>query len=123
VLLDFWNIGCRPCHYEFPRIKRLRDLYRDRNFVVIGVHDNSADVESIRSHIAKEKIDFLIAVDHPDGRTLRAYERFVAFGFPCYVLIDPNGVVLKTSADPGEPRIRPNMFEIVREHVLKSEAN
>jgi thiol-disulfide isomerase/thioredoxin len=122
VLLDFWNTGCGPCHYDFPTIKRLGDLYRDRNFVVIGVHDNSADLQSVRAHVASQKIDFLIAVDQPDGRTLRAYERFVSFGFPTYVLIDPNGLVLKTTADPGEPRIRPQMFEIVRQNVLRGDA-
>ncbi len=55
VLLDFWFIGCGPCHGDFPSVKLVHELYKDKGVVVIGVHNNSNTPEAVRKHVAKIK--------------------------------------------------------------------
>ncbi|MDQ3331597.1 MAG: carboxypeptidase regulatory-like domain-containing protein, partial [Planctomycetota bacterium] len=62
VLLDFWFIGCGPCHGDLPSVKLLHELYHDHGVEVIAVHDNSAIADAVREHAAKEKMAFPIVV-------------------------------------------------------------
>ena len=95
VLLDFWFIGCGPCHAEFPVVKMLYELYHDKGLVVIGVHTNNDPPEKVRKHVEEIGLPFPIAVDHPDGRTVSKFQSHkLVGGFPSYVLIDPDGNVL-----------------------------
>jgi thiol-disulfide isomerase/thioredoxin len=117
VLLDFWTTWCGPCHRDFPLVQLARRFYGDRGLVVIGVHNNSVPVELIRAHAAKQRLDFPIAVDTADGRTVSAFNVSM---FPTYVLIDPAGKVVQTSRDRGRPDLRLQMLEILRRDLLSA---
>ena len=95
VLLDFWFVGCGPCHADFPSVKLIHKLYKDKGVLVIGVHNNSSTPEAVREHIVKIGLPFAVAVDHPDGRTIAQFEKHgVPSGYPDYILISPEGKVL-----------------------------
>ena len=115
VLLDFWTTWCGPCHRDFPQVQLARRLYADRGLVVIGVHNNSVPLELIRAHAAKQHLDFPIAVDTADGKTVAAFNVSM---FPTYVLIDPGGKVVQTSRDRVRPDLRLQMLEILRRDLL-----
>ena len=117
VLLDFWTTWCGPCHSDFPSVNLLREAYPEE-VVVIGVHDNSVPVESIRQHVEKEKLTFPIVVDHPDGRILSAYEAHGLSGYPSYALIGPDGTVLDEDDTTPGPTLRMYKIEIIRELLL-----
>ena len=38
VLIDFWTYGCYNCVNTLPHVTRLYDTYKDKGFVVVGVH-------------------------------------------------------------------------------------
>ncbi len=123
VLLDFWFVGCGPCHGDFPSVKLVHELYKDKGVVVIGVHNNSSLPEAVRKHVAEIGLPFPVAVDHPDGRTIARFEKHgVPSGYPDYVLISPEGKVLLDDRTIPHPTLRSYKLEIIRKLLLESQA-
>jgi thiol-disulfide isomerase/thioredoxin len=118
VLLQFWTTWCGPCHADMPSLRLLDQLYRDKGLVVIGIHDNSMPLEAVEADVSKEKLSYPIVVDHPDGRILAAYRKHGISGFPSYVLIGPDGTVLKDDETVACPTLRSFKIEIVRELLM-----
>ena len=113
VLLDFWAVWCGPCHADFPEVKLLNEMYKDRGLVVIGVHDNSVDADSVRQHAKEQGLTFPIVVDRRDGTTVDAYGKIGAVvGFPNYVLIGPDGKIVEDN------RMSFYKFEYIRKHLF-----
>jgi thiol-disulfide isomerase/thioredoxin len=113
VLLDFWTVWCGPCHVDFPDVKLLHETYKDHGLVVIGVHDNSVDAESVREHAKQQGLTFPIVVDERDGRTVAEYKRIGAVsGYPNYVLIGPDGKIVQTN------EISDFKFEYARKYLF-----
>jgi thiol-disulfide isomerase/thioredoxin len=123
VLLDFWFTGCGPCHGDFPSVKLVHELYKDKGVQVIGIHNNSSPPEAVRKHVAEIGLPFAVAVDHTDGRTVARFEEHgIPDGYPDYVLISPEGKVLLDDRTIPHPSMRAYKVEIVRKFVLESEA-
>jgi thiol-disulfide isomerase/thioredoxin len=113
VLLDFWTVWCGPCHADFPDVKLLSETYKDRGLVVIGVHDNSVDADSVGQHARQQGLTFPIVVDRRDGAILDAYKKIGAVsGFPSYVLIGPDGKIVETDL------LAMYKFEYIRKHLF-----
>src|SRR5262249_14484743 len=113
VLLDFWAVWCGPCHADFPDVKLLNQTYKDRGLVVIGVHDNSVDADSVKQHAKEQGLTFPIVVDRRDGAILDAYKKIGAVsGFPSYVLIGPDGKIVQADF------LSMYKFEYIRKHLF-----
>jgi thiol-disulfide isomerase/thioredoxin len=119
VLLDFWFIGCGPCHADFPSVKLVHELFASRGVVVVGVHDNSSPPDRVREHAAHEGLTFPIVVDHPDGRILEAYRKLGVRGFPSYILIDPEGKIVANDSAIPAPTLRNYKVEVIRQMLLE----
>lgn len=121
VLLDFWFVGCGPCHGDFPSVKLVHELYKDKGVVVIGVHNNSSPPEVVKEHVAKIGLPFPVAVDHPDGRTVSRFEKHgIPDGYPDYVLISPEGKVLLDDRTIASPALVAFKLELIRRFLLES---
>jgi thiol-disulfide isomerase/thioredoxin len=123
VLLDFWFVGCGPCHGDFPSVKLVHELYKSKGVVVIGVHNNFNTPEAVREHVAKIGLPFPVAVDHPDGRTVARFEPHgIPESYPDYVLISPEGKVLLDDRTIPHPSLRRYKLEIIRKFLLEQQA-
>jgi peroxiredoxin len=120
VLLDFWFIGCGPCHYDFPSVKLVHERFEKLGVTVIGVHNNSASPEAVREHCDHLGIKFPIVVDQPDGRIWDAYEKLGVRGAPSYLLLGPDGTIVENDHAGGmeDLSLRGYKLELVRQHVL-----
>jgi thiol-disulfide isomerase/thioredoxin len=123
VLLDFWFVGCGPCHGDFPSVQLVHQLYQDQGVVVIGVHNNFNTPEAVREHVAKIGLPFPVAVDYPDGRTIARFEPHgIPASYPDYVLISPEGNVLLDDRTIPHPSLRRYKLEIIRKFLLEQKA-
>jgi len=86
VLLDFWELWCRPCIQSLPKIKGIAQSYKPFGLVTIGIA--SDDIEKAKQYIVTKEIDFTQAMGNDKLKST-----FKVNSFPRYVLIDRKGVI------------------------------
>ncbi|MFN2493149.1 MAG: redoxin domain-containing protein [Pyrinomonadaceae bacterium] len=91
VLVEFWTFGCYNCRNTLPFIKRWDDRYREKGFVVIGVHspefDEERKVENLRGEVASLGILYPVVTDN-DYQTWAAYK---VQAWPTTFILDKQG--------------------------------
>lgn len=93
VLVDFWTYSCINCVRTLPDLKRWYDLYKDKGFVIVGVHTPEFAFEkktkNVEDAIQRFGLTYPIAQDN-DYQTWQAYHNAY---WPADYLIDQNGVI------------------------------
>ena len=76
VLVDFWTFECYNCLNALPHVKELYAKYKDRGFVVVGVHTpefaRERVPENVRSEVRKLGIAYPVVIDN-DNRIWNAF--------------------------------------------------
>lgn len=93
VLIDFWTYSCINCIRTLPYLKRWYEAYKDKDFVIIGVHtpefEFEKDLKNVEEAVKRFGILYPVALDSQ-------YKTWNAFNnsyWPAHYLIDRNGVV------------------------------
>lgn len=88
VLLDFWFIGCRPCHKGFPFLSDLRKTFADSLLEIRALNpiDDAVYIKRFKEHF---RWNFNM---HKDSSALSEY--FNVRMYPTAVLLDRQGRVL-----------------------------
>ena len=77
VLVDFWTFGCYNCLNALPHVKALYAKYRDRGFVVVGVHTPEFAREKVAASVRREVgslgITYPVVMDN-DSRIWRSFQ-------------------------------------------------
>lgn len=99
VLLDFWGHWCSPCIKAMPQLKNLQSLY-PRQLAVVGIGMEAADdkqlwLAAIRKHHANWTQ--LSELKGDKG----VIEQYNIKGFPTYLLLDKQGIVVERGTDLG----------------------
>jgi cytochrome c biogenesis protein CcdA/thiol-disulfide isomerase/thioredoxin len=102
VLVDFWTYTCINCIRTLPHVTAWYDKYKDKGFVVIGVHTPEFQFEheagNVLDAIKMYNIHYPVAQDN-DYSTWNNYNNEY---WPAEYLIDANGVVRRTHFGEGE---------------------
>jgi len=93
VMVEFWTFGCYNCRNVEPYVKAWHKKYRDRGFVLIGVHspefNYEREIEKVQHYLRDHEIDYPVPIDN-DFSTWNLYgNRY----WPAMYLIDKSGVV------------------------------
>ncbi len=94
VLIDFWTYSCINCVRTLPYVTGWYEKYKDKGFVVVGVHTPEfafeKDTGNVQTALKRHNINYPVAQDNDFG-TWQAYNnRF----WPAHYLIDQNGQIV-----------------------------
>lgn len=102
VLVDFWTYTCINCIRTLPYVTNWYDKYKDKGFVVVGVHTPEFEFEkttsNVLSAISRFKINYPVAQDN-NFATWNAYSNQY---WPAEYLIDAKGNVRRVHFGEGE---------------------
>ena len=102
VLVDFWTYGCYNCVNTLPQVTRLYDTYKDKGFIVAGVHTPEFPFEkstdNVRAAIKRYGIRYPVAQDN-EYATWNAYHNQY---WPAQYIVDQNGKIVFEHAGEGQ---------------------
>jgi len=101
VMVEFWTFGCYNCRNVEPHVRDWHKKYRDRGFVVIGVHSPEfsyeKDVEKVKRYLRDHEIDYAVPIDND----FVTWNRFGNRYWPAMYLIDKKGVIRSVQIGEG----------------------
>ncbi len=101
VLVDFWDIYCKACIQEFPRVKQLYDEYHPLGLEVVGVSLDE-DLELLKKVLGHHKLPWTTLQDSTlvkaDGWLSPLREEFNINAVPVMILIGRDGKVISINA-------------------------
>ena len=101
VLVDFWTYGCINCVHTLPHVVDLYEKYKDRGFVVIGVHAPEFAYEKSTANVAaaikRHGIRYPVAQDN-NFATWNAYGNQY---WPAQYIVDQHGRIVYQHAGEG----------------------
>lgn len=89
VLLDFWEVWCGPCIASMPMIQRLFDTYKDRGLQVLGILNDTKQLEPSRLMIKNKSFNFPMLIGNEQLKKDYKLDGAV----PLYVLINKSGQI------------------------------
>ena len=94
ILVDFWTYSCINCQRTIPYLNAWYEKYKDKGFVIIGVHtpefDFEKDYNNVKKAVDKYNIKYPVVQDN-NYKTWRAYENRY---WPRKYLIDIDGFIV-----------------------------
>lgn len=101
LLLDFWSVSCPPCLASFPELKEVSETYKD-SLTVISIN---SDARKYWAEYSRKHGITWVNLNDRDGRS-GIYAHYVERGIPVYVLISPEGTVVKLFTGYTKGRIK-----------------
>lgn len=104
ILLDFWSSGCGPCIMALPEMREIHEQYKDRLTIV----SLSSDTKSRwKSASAQHEMTWQNLSDLKQNAGLSAV--YDVNGIPNYVLISPEGKIMKMWSGYGKGSLKLKM--------------
>lgn len=93
VMIQFWTFGCYNCLNALPHVKALEAKYRDRGFVVIGVHTPEFPHEKVEQNVRAQvkSLGIVYPVVMDNGYTI--WNSFRNQYWPAAYFVDAKGTI------------------------------
>ena len=102
VLVDFWTYTCINCIRTLPHVTSWYDKYKDKGFVVIGVHTPEFQFEHDANNVLNAIKMYNIHYPVPQDNNYTIWNSYNNQYWPAEYLIDANGNIRRTHFGEGE---------------------
>lgn len=93
VLIDFWTYSCINCIRTFPYLKDWYAKYKDKGFVIVGVHTPEFEFEkktdNVTDAVKRFEITYPVVIDS----NYKTWQNFNNRFWPAHYLVDQEGIV------------------------------
>ncbi len=110
VLVDFWTYSCINCLRTLPYIKSWYQQYKDKGFVVIGIHAPEFDFEKNKANVEKAMRRFEITYPVVQDNDHLLWNRFSNQYWPAHYLINKQGQIIYTHFGEGN-------YDVTEKHI------
>ncbi|OGH16466.1 MAG: hypothetical protein A3C30_04725 [Candidatus Levybacteria bacterium RIFCSPHIGHO2_02_FULL_40_18] len=93
VLIDFWTYTCINCIRTLPHVTSWYEKYKDKGFVVIGVHTPEFEFEKKTENVEAAIKQYGINYPVPQDNDYKTWDAFNNRYWPAKYLIDKDGIV------------------------------
>jgi len=92
VLVDFWASWCAPCREQIPKVKKLYEKYKNKNFKILTISLDKSKEKWV-SALKKENMLWDNVLESRDFSSpiVKEYE---IISIPSSFLIDANGIIV-----------------------------
>jgi cytochrome c biogenesis protein CcdA/thiol-disulfide isomerase/thioredoxin len=101
VLVDFWTYSCINCQRTLPYVTSWYDKYKDKGFVVLGIHAPEfafeQKIENVQKAVTENKINYPVGLDNSFSTWNNYSNRF----WPAHYLINQDGQIVSTHFGEG----------------------
>lgn len=102
VLVDFWTYSCINCIRTLPYLRKWYDSYKDKNFVIVGVHTPEFQFEKEASNVSKALKEFQLTYPIVQDNNYAIWNAYHNNAWPAHYLIDKNGKIRYTHFGEGK---------------------
>ena len=90
VLVNMWATWCGPCRSEMPRLVKMQEEHRDKDFEIIGLDTDDESVADINAFAKEMNLNYTLVWGDPDIQN--EFLKISKFpGIPQSFLIDRDG--------------------------------
>lgn len=115
VYIDVWATWCAPCRAEIPFLKKLEEKYHQKDIVFLSLSiDQAKDVEKWKKLIKDKELGGVQVFADNDWNS-QFIKDYNITGIPRFILIDPNGKIVKADAPrPSSPKIEAEFDKLLK---------
>jgi thiol-disulfide isomerase/thioredoxin len=118
VLVQFWTYSCINCLRTLPYLTSWYEKYKDRGFIVIGIHTPEFAFEKQTSNV--EAAVKRYGITYPVGQD-NQFSTWRAYGnqyWPAAYLIDKSGTIVTTQFGEGNyKQLEETLADLIGEHL------
>lgn len=114
VYIDVWATWCGPCRAEIPSLKKMEELYHDKNIVFVSISvDVDKDHDKWKNFVTEKQLGGVQLFADKNWNS-EFITHFGITGIPRFILIDPNGKVVKSDAvRPSSPQLKEELDKLL----------
>ncbi|CAM2829876.1 TlpA family protein disulfide reductase [Flavobacterium frigoris] len=115
VYIDVWATWCGPCIGEIPSLKKVEEKYHDKNIAFVSISiDKLKDIEKWKSMVKGKELGGVQLFSDNDWNS-QFVKDFHITGIPRFILIDPNGKIVKAdAARPSSPGLEAELDALLK---------
>ena len=113
VYIDVWATWCGPCIVQFPYLKELKKVYKNKNIVFIGISTDESRRNGGSWEAAEQKWKTFVkekglgGIQLWSGKDFSFQQAYEITGIPRFILIDPKGNIVDAEAPrPSDPALK-----------------